>query len=117
MLNIIKFDKKVECATKYVAVRIIDNCDELKVGSIYLPSTASANDRLAHAVVESVGPEAADKYGLAVGDHVMIDRLSTFYRTYPVAMLAYNNVIVKTNEAGSEYFPLKGMLFVEPDKK
>jgi co-chaperonin GroES (HSP10) len=26
-------------------------------------------------------------------------------------------VIVKTNEAGSEYFPLKGMLFVEPDKK
>ena len=47
----------------------------------------------------------------------MIDRLSTFAHTAPVAALKYNNVICKTNNDGSEYFPLKNMLFVEPERK
>lgn len=47
----------------------------------------------------------------------MIDRLSTFAHTSPVAALRYNNVICLTDENQSEYFPVKNMLFVEPEKK
>lgn len=116
-MTTIEFDKKLKCGPEYVAVRIIENCEDLKVGSIWLPQAANANERLARAIVENVGSKAAEDYGIAVGDYVMIDRLSTFAHTAPVAALKYNNVICKTNADGSEFFPLKNMLFVEPEQR
>lgn len=86
------------CGPDYVAVRIIENCDELKVGSIWLPQTAGANGRLAFAKVESVGSAAAEKQGLKEGDYVMIDRLATFAHTAPVAALKYDSVICLTDK-------------------
>ena len=65
----------------------------------------------------AAGCEAAEEYGLAIGDYVMIDRLATFAHTAPIAALKYNSVICKTNKDQTDYFPLKGMLFVEPDEK
>lgn len=114
-MTTIEFDKKLECGPEFVAVRIIENCEELKIGSIWLPQQAESNSRLARAIIENVGSKAKEEYGLEVGEYVMIDRLSTFAHTAPVAALKYNNVICKTNKDGSDYFPLKNMLFVEPE--
>ena len=116
-MNITKFDKKCKCCPDFVAVRIIDNCDELKVGSIYLPASAQLNQRLAHCLVEDVGVTAKEKYGIEIGDYVLIDRLSTFAHTAPVALLKYENVILKTNKDKTEFFPLKNMVFIEPLEK
>lgn len=116
-MNITEFNKKCICGPKFVCVRILENCDQLKVGSIYLPSVAEANARLAHCIIEDVGYEAAEKYGLSVGDYVMIDRLSTFSHTAPIALLEFNNVIMKTNSDKSEFWPLRNMAFVEPEQK
>ena len=106
-MNITKFDKKCKCCPDFVAVRILDNCDELKVGSIYLPSTSKLNERLARCIVEDVGTNAAEKYGICVGDYVYIDRLSTFAHTAPVALLKYENVIMKTNKDATEFYPAR----------
>ena len=111
------FEKKVDCGNDFVAVKIIENCEELKVGNIYLPSTTEQNTRLAFCQVQSVGKNAADKTGCKIGDYVMIDRLATFGHTSPIACLKYDSVICFTNETKSEFFPLKDMLFVEPDEK
>lgn len=116
-MNLIKFDKKVICGPEFVAVRIIENCDELKMGNIWLPGKIEANARIAYCIIEDVGSSAAREYGLKTGDYVVIDRLSTFAHTYPVACLKYNNVICKTNSTFSEFYPLRNMAFVEPDHK
>lgn len=115
-MTTIKFDKKLVCCTTYAAVRILDNGDEQKAGSIWLPESVKANGRLGFGIVESVGAEAAEEYGLAVGDYVLFDRLSTFAHTAPVAVLKCNNIICKTDAAKSKIVPLKNMLVVEPDK-
>ena len=112
-----EFNKKVDCGSDFFAVRIIENCDTLKIGNIYIPQQAETNTRLAHCVVESVGKTAGEKTGCKVGDYVMIDRLSTYGHTSPVACLKYDSVICKTNEDKSDFFPLKDMMFVEPDEK
>jgi len=111
----VEFNEKVKCGSEYVAVRIIENCDELKIGNIVVTDSTSANDRLAFCQVEDIGKDAAEKTGCAAGDYVMIDRLATFAHTAPVACLKYDSVICKANETNTEYFPLKGMLFVEKD--
>lgn len=116
-MNLIQFDKKCKCGPEFVCVRIIENCDNLKVGSIYLPQNSEVNTRLAFAQIEDVGWKAAEEYGLKNGDYVLFDRLSTFAHTYPVALTRYNNIIVKTDKDRSDYFPLRNMAFVEPDKK
>ena len=36
-MEIIKFDEKVQCGPEFVALRLLDNCDDLKVGNIWLP--------------------------------------------------------------------------------
>lgn len=112
-----EFDKKCICGPEFVCVRIIENCDELKVGNIYLPSTSRLNDRLAHCVIEDIGCDAAEKHGLVVGDYVLIDRLATFAHTAPVAILKYDSVIMKTNKDNTEHWPLRNMAFVEPEAK
>lgn len=111
----VEFDEKVKCGSEYVAVRIIENCDELKIGNIVVTDSTSANDRLAFCKVEDIGKDAADRTGCAAGDYVMIDRLATFAHTAPVACLKYDSVICKANESNTEYSPLKDMLFVERD--
>lgn len=116
-MTTIDFDKKLICGPEYVAVRIIDNCEELKAGNIWLPQSVGNNSRLAFAKIENVGSKAVEEYGLKAGDYVLIDRLSTFAHTAPVAALKYNNVICKTNEDTTDFWPLKNMVFVEPIKK
>lgn len=116
-MTTIEFDKKLTCGPEFVAVRILENCEELKIGSIWLPQSAEANSRLAFAIIENVGSKAAEEYNIKVGDYVMFDRLSTFAHTAPVAVMRYNNVICLTNKDRSEFFPLKNMLFVEMDEK
>lgn len=113
----IQFDKKVKCGPEFVALRIIENCDELNVGGIYLADMVERNARLARCRVEDVGSKSSEEYGIKVGDYVMIDRLSTFAHTAPVCVCKYNNVICLTNEAGTEFKPLRNMLFVQPDEK
>lgn len=116
-MNLIKFDKKCVCGPEYVCVRILDNAEELKIGNIVLSDSSRNNSRLAYCIIENVGWKAAEEYGLAAGDYVLIDRLSTFAHTSPVAILKYNSVIVKTNKEQSEFWPLRNMIFVIPDPK
>lgn len=116
-MTTLKFDKKVECGPEFVALRILENCDQLKVGNIWLPEMTGSNARLAHCVVENCGSKASSEYGIKDGDYVMIDRLSTFAHTAPVCLCRYNNVICLTNADKSEFHPLKDMVFVEPDEK
>lgn len=116
-MNITKFDSKCKCGPEFVCVRILENFDDLKAGSIYLPASVGANSRLAHCVIEDIGEKAAEEYGIKTGDYVMIDRLSTFAHTAPIALLKYNNVIFKTNKDRSICTPLRNMLFVKPDTK
>ena len=116
-MNTIKFDEKVQCGPEFVALRIIDNLEDMQIDGIWLPDTVEANSRLAHCIVEDVGEIAASEYGLSVGEYVMIDRLSTFAHTAPVCMCKYNNVICRTNKNRTEYHPLRNMIFVEMDEK
>jgi co-chaperonin GroES (HSP10) len=116
-MKLIEFNKKVKCNAEFVSVRIINNQEEVKVGNIYLPSNTHNNDRLALGCIEDVGDKAAEEYGLAVGQYVMFDRLSTFAHTAPIALLRYNNVICFTDENQENFSPLKGMLFVIPKEQ
>ena len=116
-MTTIQFDKKLKCGNVFVAVRVLDVQNETKIGNVYLPDTYASNGRLAHCKVEDVGSGAKEKLGIEVGDYVMIDRLATFAWTAPVAALKYDSVICKTDEGKTDFFPLKDMLFVEPDKK
>ena len=116
-MNLIKFDKKCHCGNEFVCVRIIDNCDDLKVGDIWLPMNSNENERLAHVIIEDIGRDAAEKHGLKAGDYVMIDRLATFAHTSPVALLKYDSVIMKTNKSKSEFYPLRNTAFIEPEEK
>lgn len=116
-MNQIEFDKKCKCGNDFVCVRIIDNCNVLKIGDIWLTDTAGENGRLAHVIVEDIGKNAADKLGISIGDYAMIDRLSTFAHTAPVALLKYDSVIMKTNKDKSDFYPLKNTVFVQPCEK
>ena len=112
-----EFNKIVTCGNDFVAVKIIENCENLQIGNIYLPQTTEQNSRLAFCQVQSVGKTSSEKLGIKEGDFVMIDRLSTFGHTAPIACLKYDSVICLTNEDKSDFFPLKDMLFVEPEDK
>lgn len=116
-MTTIEFDKKLKCGNDFVAVKVISNDEELSIGGIYLPDSFQANGRLAFCLVEDIGKNASEKTGVKIGDYVMIDRLATFAWTAPSAALKYDNIICKTNADRSEYFPLEGSLFVEPDQK
>lgn len=116
-MNTVEFDEKVECGPEFVALRILDNLEDLQVGGVWLPDTVGENSRLARCVVEDVGSKAAAEYGLKAGDYVMIDRLSTFAHTAPVCMCRYNNVICLTDENGTDFRPLRNMLFVEMEDR
>lgn len=112
-MTTLEFDKKVKCGSEFVALRIIENNEELKIGNISLPSMTDANNRLAFCIVEDIGEKAASEYGVKNGDYVLIDRLSTFAHTAPVCMCRYNNIICLTDQTCSVVRPLRNMLFVE----
>lgn len=112
----IKFDKKVQCGADYVALRVIDNATQLEVDGIILSESSFVNNKLGFYQIEDVGETAAKEYGLQVGDYVLADRLSIFYKSEPIGIIKYNNIIVKTNKDQSEYYPLKDMCFVNVEK-
>lgn len=115
-MQTIKFDKKLKCGPDYVAVRILDNAEDIKVGSIYLSKDIAVNSRMALARVEDSGSEAQKVRGIMPGDYVFIDRLSTYGHTFPVAALRYDNVLAKSDETRKAFRPLLGMLIVEEVK-
>lgn len=115
-MQTIKFDKKLKCGPDYVAVRILDNAEDIKVGNIYLSKDIAVNSRMALAKVEDSGTEAQKVRGIMPGDYVLIDRLSTYGHTFPVAALRYDNVLAKTDENRTAFRPLLGMLVVEEEK-
>ena len=117
MMNTIQFDKKLTCGSDFVAVEVLDTCEELKIGNIWLPDTARSNERLAHCRITDIGTNAKEKTGAEVGDYIMIDRLATFAWTSPTAALKYDSVICKTNADKSEFWPNTDSMFVEPDQK
>lgn len=116
-MTTLKFDKKLTCGNDFVAIEVIDTQDEIVAGGIYLPNGYMSNGRLAHGKVEDVGVGAKERLGIEVGDYVMVDRLATFAWTTPSAALKYDSIICKTNAKKTDFFPLKDMLFVEPDQK
>lgn len=112
-MTTIKFDKKCVCGPEFVCIRIIDNCENLEVDGIVLAKKVQENGRLAFGKIENIGETAAKEYGLAEGDYVMFDRLSTFAHTAPVCLVRYNNIICKSNAEKTEYSPLRNMAFVD----
>lgn len=116
-MTTIQFDKRLKCGNDFVAVEVLDTQNEMKVGNIYMPDSFGSNMRLALCKVMDVGCSAKDKLGIEVGDYVMIDRLATFAWTAPSAALKYDSVIMKTNSDKSDFWPLKDMMFVDPDQK
>lgn len=107
------FDKKVKCGAEYVALRVIENGSQIDTGGIVLTESAYQNNKLGFYQIEDVGETAAKEYGLKVGDYVLADRLSIFYKSEPIGIIKYVNIIVKTNKDRTEWYPLKNMCFVE----
>lgn len=63
-MAMIQFDKKVKCGPEFVALRVIDKCNNLKIGDIYVPQTSMSNDRLGFYVIEDIGSKAAEELGV-----------------------------------------------------
>lgn len=112
----IYFDEKCVPNNDYVVIRIIDNANEVKVGGIVLAESSFSNEKLAFGKIEAVGKTAHEKYGLEEDQYCLFDRLATFYHTEPICIVKYENVIVLTNADRSDYFPVKGTLFVDETK-
>ena len=115
-MTTIYFDEKCVPNNDYVVIRIIDNGAEVKAGNIVLAESSFSNEKLAFGKIEAVGKNAHEKYGLEEGQYCMFDRLATFYHSEPICIVKYENVIVLTNADRSEYFPVKGTLFVDETK-
>lgn len=111
----IEFNEKVIPNIDYVAIRLKDYNTHMNVGGIVLSEEAYANGKLALGQIEAIGSKAKKDYGLDVGDYVMFDRLATAYQTKPIMLIEYHNIIVKCNEDGSKYFPIRNTIFVESD--
>jgi len=112
----IHFDKKCIPASEYVVLRVIDRNDNMALGGILISEGSYSNDRLGFYRVEEVGEKAAEEYGLKKGDYVLADRLAQVYKTSPIAVMKYVNVIVRTNADNTQYSPLKNMVFVKDEK-
>ena len=112
----IHFDRKCIPASEYVVLRVIDRNDSMSLGGILIAEGAYSNDRLGFYQVEEVGEKAAEEYGLKRGDYVLADRLAQVYKTSPIAVMKYVNVIAKTNSENTQYSPLKNMVFVKDER-
>jgi co-chaperonin GroES (HSP10) len=117
MTNQIEFNKTCKACDEYVVLKTIDVADEMVVNGIILSNNAFGNDRLGHYQVLDIGKKAKEEYGVEVGDYVFADRLASYYHTYPIAVMKYNNLIVKTNKDKTEIHPLKNMVLVKDERK
>lgn len=112
----IEFNKKCIPASEYVVLRVINRQDKMNLNGILIAESAYANDRLGFYQIEEVGKKAAEEYGLKKGDYVVADRLAQCYKTSPIAVMKYVNIIARTNEDNSQFSPLKNMVFVKDEK-
>ena len=117
MSDTIHFDRKCIPAPEYVILEVINRNDRFNVGGLVLPSSAYSNERLGFYRIIDVGKTAAEEYGLKEGDYVVADRLAQGYKTSPVAVMKYTNVIAKTDSENRTFSPLKNMVFVQDDPK
>ena len=115
MSDTIEFNKKCVPAREYVVLRVIDRNDSFDVGGILLPSQAFSNERVGFYQVVDLGETAKEEYGLKIGDYVVADRLAQCYKTRPIAVMKYTNIIAKTDEKNETFSPLRNMVFVKDD--
>jgi co-chaperonin GroES (HSP10) len=115
MSDTIKFNNKCIPASEYVVLEVLDRNDSFEVGGLILPTKTFANERVGFYKVISVGKTAADEYGLKTGDYVVADRLAQCYKTEPIAIMKYTNIIAKTDIKNETFSPLRNMVFVKDD--
>ena len=115
MNETIHFDRKCIPAPDYVVLRVIDRHDEFQIGGLFLPTASFQNDRLGFYQIIDLGSNAAKEYGLKIGDYVVADRLAQCYKTEPVAVMKYVNIIAKTDDKNATFSPLRNMVFVKDD--
>lgn len=113
----IHFNEKVKCGADYVALRVIENGSKIESDGILISESGFSNSKLGFYQIEDIGETGKKEYGLKVGDYVLADRLSIFYKSEPIGIIKYNNIIVKTNESKTEFFPLKNMCFIKKSIK
>ena len=109
----IHFDRKCVPTADYVVLEVINRNDSMEMDGILLAQSNYSNERLGHYKVLEVGENAAREYGLVPGDFVVADRLAQTYKTEPVAIMKYVNIIAKTDKDASTFSPLKNMVFVK----
>lgn len=115
MNDTIEFNEKCIPAPDYVVLRVIDRNDNFDIGGILMPSSSFSNERVGFYQVVDVGSNAAKEYGLKIGDYVVADRLAQCYKTRPIAVMKYTNVIARTDEKNMTFSPLRNMVFVKDD--
>ena len=113
MSDTIEFNRKCTPAPEYVILEVMDRHDSFNVEGLVLPQTAFQNERLGFYRIIDIGKTAAEEYGLEIGDYVVADRLAQCYKTKPVAVMKYTNIIAKTDEKNETFSPLRNMVFVE----
>lgn len=113
MNDTIEFNKKCIPASEYVVLKVIDRRDTFKIGGLLMPASAFSNERLGFYQVLDLGKKAAEEYGLKVGDYVVADRLAQCYKTRPIAVMKYVNIIAKTDSENLTFSPLRNMVFVQ----
>ena len=113
MGDTIHFDRKCIPTADYVVLEVVNRNDSMEMDGILLAQSNYSNERLGHYKVLEVGENAAREYGLVPGDFVVADRLAQTYKTEPVAIMKYVNIIAKTDKDASTFSPLKNMVFVK----
>ena len=115
MQDTIHFDRKCVPAPEYVVLEVLNRNDRMEMDGILLAQSNYSNDRLGHYRVLAVGSVAEKEYGLKEGDFVVADRLAQVYRTEPIAVMKYVNVIARTDSDAKQFSPLKNMVFVKDE--
>jgi co-chaperonin GroES (HSP10) len=112
-MNEIEFNKKCIPSPEYVVLKVINRYDTMKVGEVLLPTSSFSNSRVGFYQVLAVGSTAEKYYGLKEGDYVVADRLAQCYKTKPIAVMKFTNIIAKTDSENKTFSPLKNMVFVK----
>lgn len=115
MSDTLKFDKKCIPCPYYVSVDVINRNDHMEIGDILVPNSSYANDRVAFYRIDEISKEAEEYSGLHKGDYCVGDRLAQVCKTEPRAVIKITNIIAKTNEDNSKFYPMRNMVFVKDD--
>lgn len=114
-MQMIHFDNEnIEPASDCVVIRIQDN-DTLstKSSGFVIGDDALRNLRVGFAQILKLGSEARVNTNLKEGDWVFYDTLSTFYHTYPIAVLRYQGLIMESNQEKTKYRAMGGRCIVQ----